>query len=58
MYTPWPGNFLSSCSFEFLLIAGSEILQYKDSLSKTRKVSTDDNQIFPWTLTNSCSQKN
>ena len=44
------GNFYSNCSCEFLLVAVSERLQSKVSLSKNKKVSQDQKKTMPCAL--------
>ena len=51
------GNFQSNCSSKFLVVAGSERLDIKYFLSKTRKTSQNDKKLLARGLQNGCSEK-
>ena len=50
-------NFNSNCSFDFLIVAGSERLHRKAFFSKTRKTSKDQEKTFAFNLQNGCTEK-
>ena len=55
-YESFFGKFLSSCSFVLPWVAGSERLNSKASLLKTRKTSKNQKKILACALENGCSK--